>query len=428
MSNIQKEPENGGEIFRFVLTSIPTCPDLKTLMKKIYGQYGFPVIVTDISYHLIAYGGPLPCPDEYWNTIISNGTATPDTIIEGYYKDGYMDRLSVEKEPFLVNWGISKDAPQTTCGVTVNGNLDGICSVLYFNDCDSETALTLNAALRDAAEIYLTMRADKFQSSYAPERAFVARIMLEDTGASVQLLENTKYYRNANINPGYVIIAIQLRTPVTGRLQNLRSCLKSRFPSMLYVSNEDGVVCFFSNIDSAGNVRQITEAIDSEAAGKVDHVCGISQIFYSLDNRGAYVEQAKLALQYGMSDKTGLHMYHFSKFYGPIIMQVGMNNIMPENLLLSELKTLINLDKENGTNFYESFKCYLYNKCDMPKAAAQLFLHRNSLMYRIKRAQELMGVDVSEQQEFERFYVCCRIADSMGLAGSGGSRGTQKNT
>ena len=47
----------------------------------------------------------------------------------------------------------------------------------------------------------------------------------------------------------------------------------------------------------------------------------------------------------------------------------------------------------------------------MSKTASQLFLHRNSLMYRIKRCQEIMKVDIADQNDFERLYICCRVMD-----------------
>lgn len=389
------------------------CPDLNALLARIYKQYDMPVIVTDISYHLIAYGGPLPCPDHYWDVIISSGTAQPDTIIDGYFRDGYMERLSAEKGPFLVDWGISKDSPQTTCGVTVNNNLEGIASVLYIDDDKAEIAIELNAALKNAAGIYLAARNEIGMNASVPERAFAARILLEDTDVPIQLLEDTTFYKKAHVVPKYIVIAIQLRNSSPGRLQNLRSGIKSHIPSMLYVNKNNRVFCFFSGIDGAQKINNVLDAIDSEAQGKVDYVCGISQSFYNLNTRAAYVEQAKLALDCGLNSTSGKQKYFFTELYSTIILKFGHLNIRPENLILPEIRILIQMDKENGTNFYDSLKCYLYNRCDVSKTAAQLFLHRNSLQYRIKRVQEIIGVDLANQDDFERFYVCCRINDLL---------------
>lgn len=402
-----------GSVYKFVMELIPQCSDLKGLLGRIYKQYGLPVIVTDISYHLIAYGGPIPCSDAYWDAIITSGTASPETIIDSYYKDGYMDRISEEMEPFNVDWGVSKDSPQTTCAIYVNGNIEAISSVLYIKKENLALSLVLNAALRSAAEIFLTMNPGTRTSCTAPDRAFVARLLLEDTKASISALENTSFFKKVHVVPGYVIIAIQLRNPVSGRLQNLRSGLKSRFPSMLYANMDDGVYCFFTGITSSDSLDKILGVLDSEANGKADYVCGISEIFSDLNRRSAYVQQAELALAEGLADDSAEHDCYFSKMYAPIICRVGYRNIMRESLILPEIRMLMEADSENTTNFCKSMKCYLYSRGDMSQTAAQLFMHRNSMMYRIKRCQEIMGVDFSDPKEFERFYICCRVIDRL---------------
>lgn len=399
-------------IYKYIMELIPSCPDCDTLLQKIFQRYQMPLILTDISYHLIAYAGPSPCPDPLWEKIITAGTAPADTIINGYYKDGYMDRISVEPEPFCVDWGISAGALQTTCAVYVNGNMEAISSVLFLDPEKKELALTVNAAFRSAAEIYLTLHPDRTMGSPAPYRAFVARLLLEDTKAAIETLYETSFFKQISLTPGYLVLALQLRSPVAGRLQNLRSGIKNRYPTSLYLTKEDGVYLFFSGMDKK-KVAQLRTSIAEEAEGKADYVCGISEIFTDLTHRAAYVEQAKLALSYGIGHCSESHDYDFAKFYAPIVCQVGSANLHKESLVLPEIRVLQTADRENSTNFFESLKCFLYTRGDMSKTAAKLFLHRNSLMYRIKRCQEIMDVDILDQQEFERLYICCRLLDQQ---------------
>lgn len=403
---------SGEDIFRFIMELIPSTGDLHALFDKIYNRYGLPIILTDISYHLIAYSGPIPCPDEYWHAIVKNGIAEPETIINGYYKDGYMDRISESPEPFDVNWGISAGLRQTTCAVRINGSLEGICSVLYIDEEKRDFALALNSALRTAAEIYIRTNIGKSIESFAPERSITARMLLEDIGVSVKLISNTTIYKQGALSPGYVVMALQVRDTSSGRLQSLRSSIKGRYPSMLYVNKDDGVYMFFSGIRSNTYlVDQILESISADAKGRVDYVLGISNIFHSLEERADYIEQARLALKYGMSRSGERSAYKFFDSYPGIVLQNGFGAISPKNLVLPEINALIEADTENASNFYESFKCYLYMKCDMSKTAAVLYMHRNSLMYRIKRCLEIMDVDIADQDTFERLYLCCKILD-----------------
>lgn len=394
-------------VFRTVMEEIPRCKDVKQLYEHVYERYRLPVILTDISYHLLAYGGPRPCEDIYWETIIETGKALPETIIDGYYKDGYMDRLSSHPEPFKVDWGISKEMPQTTCGVFVDNKPEGITSVLYTDKSNEQIALELNAALRTAAEIYMVGR--KGQECGGPERTFMAKVLLDDCSSPLTLLKNAAFFKDEHITPNYLVLAIRLRKSVSGRLQNLRSSIIARFPWVVYSNREDFTLLFFRGIKDRHAVESILRALEQDAEGKADYVCGVSDIFDDLETRGAYVEQAILSMDYGMRQPLGKHHFMYSECYAAIVMINGTDNLMRENRLCAELKNLIDADRKNSTNFYESLRCYLFSLGDMSETASQLFLHRNSAMYRIKRCQEIMGVDLSDQEIFERLYISCKV-------------------
>ncbi len=400
----------GEDVFRYVMETMAEYMDLSRLYQKTWEKFGLPVILTDISYRLIAYGGPRPCPDPYWDDILVSGIAAPKVIIENYYKDGYMDQLSAHEDPFTVDWGVSTDMPQTTCGVRVRGNLNAITSVLFVRRDLEELALEINAALRSAAEVLLAAGRGRMTESNGPERMLAARILLEDTEAPAEVLKNIGSYGDLALTPGYVILAVCLRTPVAGRLQNLRGSLKQREPTLLYSTREDHVLLFFKGVRDQERVEQIMATIEKEAKGKGDFVCGVSGIFDDLEQRAAYVEQALLSMEYGRERASG-HRFYFRKLYTEILCRVGSRNMKRENLVLPELRQLKDLDRENDTNFFDSFKCYLYEKCDLSKTAALLFMHRNSLAYRIKRCQEIMNIDLTDRAEYERFYLCCRILD-----------------
>lgn len=403
------EDEN---VYRFMIELISRSENIQSMMNSVYKRYGFPLILSDISYHLIAYAGPMPCPDPYWNAILENGVAPQETIIDGYYKDGYMDRISVEKDPFDVNWGISVDYPQTTCAVRIGNMIEAISSVLYLDKEKLPLALAVNSGLRSAAEIYLKLNGfDKQYGTLEPERAIAARILLEDVNSPITLLTRSSLITDLRQNEGFVVIAVSAKNAAEGRLQGLRSSIKVRNKNMLYVNKDDGIYMLFSGINSEKKLRQLLADIQTDAEDKVDYVCGVSDIFFDIEKRGAYVEQAKLSLELGMSCANGGHEYLFTEYYAALMIRKGYTNVCRESHLLPEIRALIESDKENGTEFFNSLKYYLYNLGDMSKTAAQLYLHRNSCMYRIRRCQEIMKVDLSDAKTFERLYFCCRIKD-----------------
>lgn len=53
-------------------------------------------------------------------------------------------------------------------------------------------------------------------------------------------------------------------------------------------------------------------------------------------------------------------------------------------------------DKENDGNLFKTLECYFKNNCDKEKTAEELFIHENTIRYRIKQIEEIMGCDLRD--------------------------------
>ena len=165
----------------------------------------------------------------------------------------------------------------------------------------------------------------------------------------------------------------------------------------------------FQNIQSPAMREQILSDIKAEASQKAAFICGASGTFSDLERRDAYIEQARLSLEYGVEQKSSNCVYSYYDHFAEIVLRHGYDNISGENLVVPELQRLIDFDKENSTDYYQSLSCYLFERCDMTKAASKLYVHRNSLMYRIKKCEEIMQVDMSDRSTYERLWLCCTM-------------------
>ena len=91
MANRYIDKNAGDDVYKYIMELVPQTDDLNIFLQKIYMRYNMPVIVTDIAFHLIAYGGPYPCPDPLWQALITTGAAAPETVIDYYFGEGFTD-------------------------------------------------------------------------------------------------------------------------------------------------------------------------------------------------------------------------------------------------------------------------------------------------------------------------------------------------
>ncbi|WP_206809218.1 helix-turn-helix domain-containing protein [Paradesulfitobacterium ferrireducens] len=73
------------------------------------------------------------------------------------------------------------------------------------------------------------------------------------------------------------------------------------------------------------------------------------------------------------------------------------------------LKPLINYDLENNTFLIPSLKAYFDANCSVQKTAQKAYLHPNTLLYRLKRIQEITGFDLNDTEDRLNLQIALRI-------------------
>ncbi len=83
-----------------------------------------------------------------------------------------------------------------------------------------------------------------------------------------------------------------------------------------------------------------------------------------------------------------------------------------ETLYNQVFLTLKEFDRENQTEYVKTLVTYLQNNCSITDTAGKLFIHRNSMRYRIQKIEELIGFDVTESEKRELILFTSFFVDS----------------
>ena len=71
---------------------------------------------------------------------------------------------------------------------------------------------------------------------------------------------------------------------------------------------------------------------------------------------------------------------------------------------------LLESDERNGTAFVESLYAYLICSKSLKEAAQMLNVHRNTLVYRLKKIREICPIDPPESEQRFALLLSCKIA------------------
>lgn len=78
-------------------------------------------------------------------------------------------------------------------------------------------------------------------------------------------------------------------------------------------------------------------------------------------------------------------------------------------------------DEQNGTQYYETLKCFISCGASKQKASQALFVHRNTLSYRLERIEEFLDVSLSDIDVQTRLYLDIKIKEILDQEPRGGS-------
>lgn len=72
-------------------------------------------------------------------------------------------------------------------------------------------------------------------------------------------------------------------------------------------------------------------------------------------------------------------------------------------LVSPELLTMMENDRQKGTQYFETFREYLLNERNIPKTSEKLIIHRTTLLYRLKKIQAMLNANLEDP--WERLYL-----------------------
>lgn len=75
------------------------------------------------------------------------------------------------------------------------------------------------------------------------------------------------------------------------------------------------------------------------------------------------------------------------------------------------LDSLLAFDKENKSNLVETLQIYLEENRNITQSAKRLFIHRNTLLYRIDKVESLLGIDLSQSSNSKPLEMALTLYD-----------------
>lgn len=176
----------------------------------------------------------------------------------------------------------------------------------------------------------------------------------------------------------------------------------TRQPQLLYLKEEDGVAAVIE-LESNDKLRNIMyqkrDTIEENLSYRRKNITismGVGTVFSGASSIKNSVEEAKKAskvIRTG-NEKRSLRFYDEIGIYR-VFFELQDNEVL-YNLLEENLGALIRYDSDNDSEMVHTLEVYLEQNCNIAATTDALYVHRNTVKYRIKRIGEILGRDLKD--------------------------------
>lgn len=125
---------------------------------------------------------------------------------------------------------------------------------------------------------------------------------------------------------------------------------------------------------------------------------GFSAIGHDLQDFPYYHKQALMAYETGRQQQPTFWSYAFDQYRTDFILQHALQTFPVDFLCRPELAILRSYDAEHSSMLEETLHCYLTHERALIHTAELLDIHRTTLLYRIRRIEELTGLQLDDEQ------------------------------
>lgn len=361
-----------------------------------------PMVVLDRNYSLLGYLKQPDTSDPIMENILSAGYVTPETMLR-LRQDGLVSPSENAENP-LINWYCltSHDCYYSMMyRYTANNHTVGYALVFRCRVHPKTNYLYLMNMISENLKLYFQQERFVTRSSSEIYESVFTEILEHPDAPRRQYEDQISYVPDLQIDGRFLLARVsytnQAELPFSFVCWNLKNSIPQLKPFIyrnnLYVlknnTDAENYTCFLTPEEETVFCKNFREHA---------FICGISSTFFSLMDLPTAASQCAEALQIGpMVSEQGNKFYRFENIYIHYMLR-ELKKATPMKMLSSPCYTLLKqYDEEKGSDLCGLFMQFLKNGCNINQTSAAVFLHRNTVLNKVKKAMAVM------QNEFEDY-------------------------
>lgn len=390
---------------------------LKELLDLTRDYLVHPMVILDRNFSLLGYVKSPDASDPIMEDILATGYVTPDTMTR-LRQDGLISTSENAANPLINYYCLAAHECYYSMmyRFTANNHTVGYALVFRCSMHPKTNYLDLMNIISENLTLYFQQERFRSRSSSEIYESLFTEILEHPEASSKQYEDQVSYIPGLAMEGRFRLARIsyenQTEMPYSFVSWNLRNA-SPRWKPFVY-QNALYVLCINNTSDELGVfLTAEQEPLFRRCLNSIPFTCGISNTFFSLMDLPTATVQCNEAIRLGrMKESHARDFYQFGDIFVPYILQEIKKTVPTQMLVSPHYEVLKRYDQQNNTDLCNIFIQYLENGRNIGQTSNAIFLHRNTVQNKIKKAISVMGNDCDDPQTMVAF-VLAYINDHM---------------
>ena len=368
--------------YRFLTNVIPDIQSLGNVVKLAARTVNNPIMLSTAAYEIIEMcNNDIPFDDPIWKETARTGVCSP-ALVEQFEAKGITEKVASKGEPVLWTFDEADMYPKITSKIMYKEELIAYISVFVVNRESVSQAFAVLKELTPVFSAILSKSARYISDRYQLTRNFIYRLLegnlenIEEAAADLNI--HLSKYR-------LVCVANKKQETIYNYNYYLNALLEEGVSGTFYKGK---LILFIEEQEEMDTYMQFLQSRYFPG----QYYLLVSETLQSLD------EAARITPM----------MLHFSSqtFEGETI--IFIRDYL--HILYVPAPYLYNaayyrLDCSANKDLKETLIQYIEHNLNAAKTAEALFIHRNTLFYRLNRISKYYGIDTANYLDLTNFYI-----------------------
>lgn len=383
---------------------------MEAVAEALAAELHAPILVEDRQFNLVAQALPAGSQDAAFDGIVTSG-GTPVAILKQLEDSGALRQLRAEKSLMTIPASEHQLEPRHILPVVVAGEITGYLSCLDPEGHAGSLAPEILQAGTHAVAIELLKQKGIAENEQKLRRDFFRDLLFSNGNISQETLHRRATYLGYQLSSAYWAMVVEfdqvpneeLLPDEVKKLANALNALLS-FRQALVITQTQGATILYplkEGQPTLDKIKHLAETIRQKISGATPGwtvSIGVGQLYADLLAIPRSYTEAQHAVKIGRALQGPASIACFTELgiYRMLLQFAQSQN--PNEFFCEALQRLLEYDQQADKELVKTLSAFLECNGNLTETSDRLFIHRNTLKYRLERIRDITQIDLDDSE------------------------------